>query len=182
MTDRNLTGITKPGTESLRHCTHRHVLFVPRNKILGSIPTQDPAPSHTLSPKRSWAPCLKEPKSNWSLTHTGCMPQPQLPRIHPTLYFSHYSPPPWLPTSELPVQAPLAPHSCLPILPPARYSPVFLPKGGSIRLRAGQRNPRHRGMTPSRKGCAPVVHPEVRPPRIRSPRAPSAGRPRTHRS
>lgn len=180
MTDRILAGITKPGTESLKHSTHRHVLFVPRNKILGSIPTQDPVPSHTRSPKRSWAPCLKEPKSNWSLKQAGCTPQPQLPRIHPTPYFSHYSPPPWLPTFELPVQAALAPHSCLPILPPARYSPVLLPKGAHPPpCRAAEPEPQRNDAKPERLRAS---GPPGSAPPIRFPRAPSAGQPRTHLS
>lgn len=70
-------------------------------------------------------------------------------------------------TSDLPVhgssrQVPPAPHPCLPALPPVKGRCCF-PRG-PIRLFVPQRNPRHRGKTPSRKDCTPVVHPEVCPP------------------
>ncbi|XP_051005640.1 actin nucleation-promoting factor WASL-like [Acomys russatus] len=74
-----------------------------------------------------------------------------------------------------PPSVPPAPHSRLPTLPPvkARYSFPRIP----IRLCVPPRNQRHRGMPPSRKGCVPVVHPEVRPP-SGSPEAPQRRPPR----
>lgn len=78
-------------------------------------------------------------------------------------------------TSDLPVhgssrQVPPAPHPCLPALSSVKGRCCF-PRG-RIRLCVPQRNPRHRGKTPSRKGCTPVVHPEVCPP-SGSPEAPA---------
>lgn len=167
--DRSLPGITKP-SYSASDTPHVDICLLFQD--LGSIPQ----PRLCVKSQRSWAPYPKEPKNHCTLKPAGCTPQPQLPRTHSTLCFSHYSPPPCSPLSTslfrylphptrvYPLSRPLKPGT------PFQGAPSASVPSSGTRGTGECRQAGKAGRQRSVRKCAPIEF----------PRAPSAGRPRTH--